>query len=106
VRALQRQGLPVHFGDGEDPGFLESLPLQQCGWVVTTLPTWESNRALLHALKEAGFSGRVAAAPRDPAHAQQLVQAGVPLVLNPFDDAADHAAALLAKHLDNKESAP
>jgi Kef-type K+ transport system membrane component KefB len=104
VRALQRQGLPVHFGDGEDPGFLESLPLQQAGWVVTTLPNWESNRALLHALKETGYPGQVAAAPRDPAHARELAQAGVALVLNPFDDAADHAAAQLAQHLSRKES--
>lgn len=34
VRALQGQGLPVHFGDGEDPGVLESLPLcsRRAGW--------------------------------------------------------------------------
>ena len=103
VRALQHQALPVHFGDGEDPGFLESLPLPHASWVVTTLPSWDSNRALLHALKEAGYRGRVAAAPRDPAHARALHQAGVALVLNPFVDAADHAAAQLAQHLSRKE---
>jgi Kef-type K+ transport system membrane component KefB len=106
VRMLQHQGLPVHFGDGEDPGFLESLPLQQAGWVVTTLPSWDSNRALLHALHEAGYRGQVAAAARDPAHGRELAQAGVALVFNPFDDAADHAAAQLAQHLARKESPP
>jgi hypothetical protein len=103
VRALQQQGLPVHFGDGEDPGFLESLPLRHASWIVSTLPGWDSNRALLHALKEAGYAGQLAAAPRDPAHARELAQAGVALVLNPFDDAADHAAAQLAQHLSRKE---
>ena len=105
VRTLRRHKLPVRFGDGEDPDFLESLPLQQAGWVVTTLPGWESNRALLHGLKEAGYRGRVAAAPRDPAHARELARAGATLILNPFDDAADHAAAQLAQHLAHKEPA-
>jgi Trk K+ transport system NAD-binding subunit len=106
VRTLRRQGLPVRFGDGEDPGFVESLPLQQAGWIVTTLPSWESNRALLHALQAAGYAGRVAAAPRDPAHARDLARAGAALILNPFDDAADHAAAQLAQRLTCQEPVP
>jgi predicted Kef-type K+ transport protein len=76
VRTLRRHKLPVRFGDGEDPDLVESLPLEQAGWVVTTLPAWESNRALLHALQAAGYRGRVAAAPRDPAHARELARAG------------------------------
>lgn len=80
--------------------------MQQAGWVVTALPNWDSNRALLHALKEAGYRGQVAAAPRDPAHGRELAQAKVALVLNPFDDAADHAAAQLAQHLARKEPTP
>lgn len=99
VRALQRQGLPVHFGDGEDPEFLASLPLARARWVVTTFPQIESNRALLHALQEARYSGPVAAAVRDPAHGRALADAGVPLILNPFEDGADHAARRLADEL-------
>ncbi|MBN8493606.1 MAG: cation:proton antiporter [Burkholderiales bacterium] len=104
VRALRRHKLPVRFGDGEDPGFLESLPLQHVRWVVTTLPSWESNRALLHALREVAFRGRVAGAARDAAHAHELKRAGVALVLNPFEDAADHAAHHLARLLTDKEA--
>ncbi len=99
VRALHRQGLPVHFGDGEDPEFLASLPLPAARWVITTFPQYESNRALLHALREAHYEGRVAAAVRDPAHGRALAAAGVPLILNPFEDAADHAARRLAGEL-------
>lgn len=51
VRDLQRRGLPVQFGDGEDPEFLETLPLRHASWVITTFPQWESNRPLRHALK-------------------------------------------------------
>jgi hypothetical protein len=99
VRRLSERGLPVRFGDGEDPDFLESLPLAQARWVFTTFPQVESNQALLHALGEARFSGPVAAAVRDPAHGRALARAGVPLILNPFDDAADHAARRLAEAL-------
>lgn len=96
VRALRRQGLAVRFGDGEDPAFLETLPLAGASWVVSTLPQWESHRALLHALREAGFGGRVAGVARDAAHGTALERAGVARILNPFDDAADHAARLIA----------
>ena len=97
VCALQRQGLPVHFGDGEDPDFLESLPLAQARWAITTFPQLESNRALLQALRTVHYDGRLAAAVRDPAHGRALAAAGVPWILNPFDDAADHAARRLAE---------
>ena len=106
VRALQAQQLPVLFGDGEDPDFLESLPLSRLRWVVTTFPQWESNRALLHALKVARFEGEVVAAVRDAAHGRALRQAGVQQILNPFDDAADFAAEHLAHRIHDKEHAP
>jgi Kef-type K+ transport system membrane component KefB len=97
VRQLRADGLPVLFGDGEDPDFLETLPLQHARWAITTLPQWESNRALLHALRAAGYGGQIAGAVRDAAHGRALAGAGVARVLNPFDDAADHAAASLAQ---------
>ncbi|WP_291008947.1 cation:proton antiporter family protein [Hydrogenophaga sp.] len=106
VRALQAQRLPVQFGDGEDPDFLESLSLTRLRWVVTTFPQWESNRALLHALKMARFEGEVVAAVRDAVHGRALREAGVRQILNPFDDAADFAAEHLAKTIRTKEQTP
>ena len=106
VRALRHRGLPVHFGDGEDPAFLDTLPLQHADWAITTLPAWESNRALLHALQACGFAGRVAAAARDAPHARALADAGVAQLLNPFDDAADHAATSLARTILDTEPRP
>ena len=106
VRALQKRGLPVLFGDGEDPDFLESLPLSQARWVITTFPQWESNRALLHALNTVHYQGHVVGAVRDMAHGRALKEAGVSLVLNPFDDAADHAAQRLARDIHPQETTP
>jgi Kef-type K+ transport system membrane component KefB len=99
VRELQRRGLPAVFGDGEDANFLETLPLRQASWVITTFPQWDSNRTLLHALRAMGYRGRVVGAVRDAAHSQALAEAGVDGIFNPFDDAADHAAAQLARDI-------
>lgn len=99
VRALQEQGVPVLFGDGEDPEFLHSIPLGTARCIVTTFPLLESNLALLHALRAAQFDGPIVAAVRDAAHGLALASAGVPWILNPFNDAADQAAQRLAQAL-------
>ena len=106
VRALRRQRLPVRFGDGEDPDFVTSLPLAQARWVITTFPQWESNRALLHALQAGQFSGSIVGAVRDAAHGRALEAAGVAYILNPFDDAADHAARRLATQIHTPKDLP
>ncbi len=99
VRRLRRQGLAVRFGDGQDPDFLESLPLEGVPWVVSTLPDLESNRALLHALTARGYSGEVAIVARDEAQGAALKRLGAPTVLYPLRDAVDftveHLTALI-----------
>ncbi len=92
VRQLRARGLLVHFGDAEDPEYLRTLPLASTPWVVSTLPTLDSDRAFLHALREADFPGSVAGTARDAAHARFLTAAGVTRLLDPFTDAADRAA--------------
>ena len=106
AQRLTDAGLPVLFGDAEDPDFLENLPLADVRWVVSALPQWESNRALLHALGVAGYRGQVAAVVRDDAHAQSARELGLSMVINPFDDAADHAARHLVDLLHTKKAAP
>lgn len=99
VARLRKRGHSVYFGDAEDPDFVESLPLKQAKIAVVTLPQLEANLALLHALKSAGFSGRITAAVRDTAHGRALLAAGVADIINPFNDAADRAAEQLAHTL-------
>jgi Kef-type K+ transport system membrane component KefB len=99
VRTLRRQGLPVRFGDGEDPEFVASLPLAEVRWVISTVPAWPANRALLHALEAANYGGAVLAVARDGEQARALARAGVRRITSPFDDAADHAAAELAAEI-------
>jgi Kef-type K+ transport system membrane component KefB len=103
VRALRVDGVAVHYGDAEDPEFLQSLPWRGVRWVVSTLPQWESNRALLHALRGVAFSGRVMAVARDAAQARALAEAGVTDIVNPFEDAAERAAQNIATRLVSEE---
>ena len=106
VRRLRHRSFSVHFGDGEDAAFLETLPLATADWIVTTLPTWEANQALLHALKEMGLTARIAGVVRDETHAQALRAAGATRVINPFLDAADHAAQMITDALNLAEDTP
>src|SRR5690606_28176134 len=71
---------------------------------ITTFPQWESNRAFLSALKEAGFRGRIAGVVRDEIHGKALDEAGVTRVLNPFNDAADYAARTFAAEIAFEEA--
>lgn len=106
VRRLRHRGFSVRFGDGEDAAFLETLPLATADWIVTTLPTWEANQALLHALKEMGLTGRIAGVVRDETHGKALRAAGATQVINPFLDAADHAAQMITDALNLPEDTP
>ena len=103
VRRLRQDGFAVRFGDGEDAAFLETLPLTKAGWIVTTLATWEANRALLHGLKGLASTSRIAGVVQDETHEQMLRATGVIHIINPFRDAADHAAQMITNELNLPE---
>ncbi len=83
ARTLRHKGLPTRFGDGLDHDFLESLPLDNAAWVISTLPDIESNRALPHVLKERRYQGGVAIVAREEKDGSALKQAGAPTVAMP-----------------------
>jgi len=65
--------------------------LSSARWVVSTLPSGESNSALLHALRASGYTGKVAVAVRDEVQSAAMAAAGIDRVFNLFDDAAEQA---------------
>jgi hypothetical protein len=96
-------GLQEIYGDASDPEFVAHLPLGSILWVVSAIPpptrglTHEDHRvALLDALRERGFGGRVAAVAHGSGEAEALRSRGVDLVLMPYHDAAERAAELVA----------
>ncbi len=114
----RKRGHTGLFGDAGDPEFVNSLPLSRAKWVVVSIPghhlmvgTHDPRLALLHALREAGFEGRVALTGRDALDAKHLLDAGADLVISPFKDAAaraverilDAPVGSVAAHLDREE---
>jgi Kef-type K+ transport system membrane component KefB len=95
-------GYDAEYGDLTDAEFIATLPLHQARWAVSTVPahtpgvTHDDPRlAITHALRAAGFRGRIAVTTHHGADAPLLRDAGADLVLEPFQDAADRAVELI-----------
>ena len=101
ARALRRQGLPVRYGDGIASEFLESLPLKDTRWVVSTLPDMASNRDLLRGLQELHYTGEIAVVAREELDGVALKQLGAPTVLYPMRNAVDYAVETLTAIIRN-----
>lgn len=99
VRRLRRQGLSVIYGDAEDDGFLEAFKPERAKWIVSSLPGAEANRSLLEAMQALPHKPQLAAVARDALHEQRLREMGLSRIINPFHDAADHAARSIADEL-------
>ena len=106
VRSLRRQGLPVRYGDGIASEFLETLPLKDTRWVVSTLPEMASNRDLLRGLRELHFAGEVAVVAREEFDDAPLKKLGVPIILYPMRNAVDYAVEALTAIIHPKEDKP
>lgn len=92
VLALHQKGVPVRFGDAENMEFAANLPLRTAQWVVSTLPEQDVNLILLRAVREHGFTGKIAVVLRGTENERLLADGGVDHVFRPYDDAADFAA--------------
>ena len=95
-------GLSAEFGDASDPEFLASLPFREAEWLVSTVPLHPSGlshedarKTLIQLLRHHGYAGKIAVTSHSGADTRQMLAAGVDLVLEPFQDAADRAADLL-----------
>lgn len=102
VRRWRDLGLEAHFGDASDPEFVAELPFRGAEWMVSTVPIHptglsheDTRRTLIQLTRSAGFAGRIAAASHSTGDTEGMVGAGVDLVLEPFQDAADRAVELL-----------
>lgn len=106
ARTLRRKGLPVRYGDGMEAEFLESLPLAQSAWVISTLPDLESTRGLVLALRAHHYAGDLAVVARDEADGVVLKRLGVPTVIYPMNNAVDHAVDTLSSIIRPQERRP
>lgn len=110
VRQWQRQGHPACYGDANDTHFPETLPLEHAKWVISALPPprgsmMEGNLqvALLHALRDHDYKGKVAVTAHTPSAVSALKRAGANLVLLPFHDAAASAVNAVISAVERKD---
>ena len=88
----------------EQMEFLESLPLKDTRWVVSTLPDLASNRDLLRGLRELHFTGELAVVAREEFDGAPLKALGAPTILYPMRNAVDYAVEALTAIIRNKEA--
>jgi len=96
LRAAKERGVPVQYGDIGDPEFAGALPLSSADVVVSTLPSLDMNKVIIHGLQAAGFKGKFVATTHVEPDSEQLLEAGAHHVLMPFFDAADQAVSMIA----------
>ncbi len=96
TRTSRHQGLPVRYGDSTAGEFLESLPLKDTRWVVSTLPDLPANRDLMRGLQELRYTGEVAVVAREESDGAALKTLGASIVLYPMRNAVDYATDTLA----------
>lgn len=97
VRKGKELGISVNYGDGIDENFIETLPLHQALWIVSTLPDFAANSTLMDGLKAHKYSGSIAVVARQDMDGLTLQAIGIPTVLHPMRDAVDFAANTLVK---------
>ena len=109
IRQAREGGYDVIFGDATDPEFLAHLPLGAAKWLVLAVPEHETGlthddprRALLRAVRDLGYRGRIAVAAHHEQTAAELSQAEADIVMMPYRDAAAAAARMIL----SAESAP
>ena len=102
---LRPKGVQVHFGDSTDPELLHSLPLSRTAWFISTLPDFQSNRALYRVLREQGYTGDLAIVARDDDEGMALKRLGVPTVIYPTRNAIDYVVETLGAVLERSRKA-
>ena len=95
-RHLRRRGFTVRFGDSTESEFVAGLPLRDARWVVATMPDLAANRGLIHALREHGYRGEIAAVARDEAAGEAMRGLGIGNVIDTMSNAIDHTVDLLS----------
>jgi len=106
AQANRRHGIPVHYGDGADEEFIETLPLHPETWVISTLPDLEANMNLLRILRKHYPQEQVAIVARDEHYRHLLEQLGATKVFFPINDAVDYTIESMTQLIHAKACAP
>jgi hypothetical protein len=90
------------FGSADDIQLLDALPLTRAGFVISTIPALDANKALLHGLRHHHYQGTIVLTAHIRHDAEELRAAGTDLVLDPFGIAANAASNTLDELLTDR----
>jgi len=104
VQRFKNNGFAVRFGDGIEAALLESLPLRDTRWIVSTIPDVTSNKLLLEELRQFSFNGEIAVVAREDNVGITLKNMGVHNVLYPNNSAVDHVVDTLSQIINTEKA--
>ena len=87
IRELADEGLNVICGDGEDIDLWDNLDIKDVQLVLLALPSIQDSINITRQLKNAGYTGKVAAIARYEDEVSSLLENGVDKVFNFFTEA-------------------
>jgi Kef-type K+ transport system membrane component KefB len=93
------------YGDADDPEFPSTLPLEGVRWIVSTIARADVSLTLARSLRRWGARGTIAVTALSVADNERLsagvAEGCIDIILQPFDDAADDAIAIILGKSDN-----
>lgn len=101
LSSLQKSGIPIEYGDADDPDLLDELNIQNAELVVSTAPDLETNLVILSCSKRGEKGPFVIVVAHQIAHALELYEAGADYVILPHFLGSKYATKLVKKFTDN-----
>ena len=106
LKQANKAGFDTLYGDATDADFVSELPLSGVKWLVSTIPTHhlglvidDTRKTIIQHSRGAGFTGQFAIVSHTEEDADSMYEAGIDLVLRPYNDAALRATELLLEKL-------
>ncbi len=84
---LEKIGMNVLVGDGEDADFWESFDISVIRLILLALPSIDDSRNITYQLRSAGYQGVIAAIARYEDQREQLLESGIDKVFNFYREA-------------------
>jgi len=98
VSALSKKGLKCIYGDASDMELLEELHLSKAKMVVSTIPDFEINAAIIGKVRDANSSAVIVVVSHRAEEAIDLYEKGASYVILPHLLGGYHASMLIEKH--------
>ncbi len=108
IEKHEKAGRRVVMGDGTNPEFWIRAPaiVQDCRWVLLTLPSHRATLEVVSRLRETGYAGRIAAVTRYADDAFDLQAHGVDVAVDVFAEAGAGFVNDLKQRVAVTQSAP